>query len=346
MAKRKRETIWSFEKEVKISREALVENRRLTNEIEFYRTGSVGQTPQAHSGLLAGSIGVERLCELFCLLADIDAVDTVGDEVWRRLHIVWRYDAFEFYVYINRLEQLARENPEKARAGTLRIGDVDAFLATHFLMNLAFSVVVGENKAADWLGQKCLAYFTDPPPYVTDAYTLGPVAPFLLKLYGLWRGIPVDLASRGITLLKPFQDIIDTWYNPEGFEEAFLKLCELHAWKAVNYDLADNDLIFGLQSGHHKDLPSELLFIQRIRCDLGLSVPDPDHPLLRSPLARMPYPCPKSGYDPWLADSLAQVRKDMPDLHIEWEEEYQKLGPTDPRRLPETDFPNDKMKAS
>lgn len=181
---------------------------------------------------------------------------------------------------------------------------------------------------------------------MTDAYTLGPVAPFLLKLYGLWRGIPVDLASRGITLLKPFQEIFDTWNAPERLEEAVLKLCELHAWKAVNFDLANNDMIFELQSGHHRDFPSEILFIQQIRRDLGLSVPNPDHPLLRSPFMRMPYPCPKSGYDPWLADSLAQVRKDMPDLHIEWEEEYQKLGPTDPRRLPDTDFPIDKMKAS
>ncbi len=340
MAKRKRETTWSFAKEVKECRLALVENRRLSTEIVNYRSRSSGQTPQAHTPVLAGGIGVERRCELFCLLSSVKDGDVIADDVWRRLHVIWRYEAFEFYVYIERLEQLARENPENARAGKLRIGDFDAFLATQFLMKLALSVVIGENNAADWLGGKCVEYFVNPPPYVTpNAYTLGPVAPFLLKLYGLWRDIPVDLAGRGVSLLKPFQDILDTWNDPDRLEEAVRRLCELHAWKAVNYDLADNDMIFGLQSGLHKDFPSEILFIQRIRRDLGLSVPDPEHPLLRSPLMRMPFPCPKSGYDPWLAESLAKVGKEMPDLRIEWEDEYQKLGPTDPRRLPDTDFP-------
>jgi hypothetical protein len=216
----------------------------------------------------------------------------------------------------------------------------DAFVATEFLMNLALSVVVGEFDAAEWLFEKCMENFNNPHACMEpNAYTLGPVAPFLLKLYGLWRGIPVDLAGKGISLLKPFEDIFDTWNDPERLEEAVVRLCELHAWKAVNYDLADNDMIFGLQSGLHKDFPTEILFIQRIRRELGLSAPNPDHPLLRSPLMRMPFPCPKSGYDPWLAESIAKVSHDMPNLRIEWEEEFQKLGPSDPRRLPDTDFP-------
>ena len=53
----------------------------------------------------------------------------------------------------------------------------------------------------------------------------------------------------------------------------------------------------------------------------------------------MPFPCPKSGYDPWLAESLAKISKDMPDLRMEWEDEFQKFGTTDPHRLPDTDFP-------
>lgn len=98
---------------------------------------------------------MERLCEVFCLLADVKAGDAVGDDVWRRMHIIWRYDAFEFYVFIERLEQLARENPDKARRGRLGIGEFDTFRAAKYLLYLAFSVVVGENKAADQ-GQRAL----------------------------------------------------------------------------------------------------------------------------------------------------------------------------------------------
>lgn len=342
MTQRKRETTWTFRKEVNESREALRGNRLLSAENDRYRSRLPGQTPQAHSGVLADGIGVERWCEVFCLLADSDEAGHLPEDVWRRLHVIWRYDAFEFRVYIERLEQLTRDNPAKAKAGRLPIGDYDPFLATRFLMSLAFSAVVGEDAAADWLGRRCIAYLVDPPPYVTaNAYTLGSVAPFLLSLYGLWRGIPVDLAAGGVTLMRPFQDILDSWDKPAELEDAVLRLCELHAWKAVNYDLADNDMVFGLQSGHHKDLPSEILFIQRIRRDLGLSVPNPDHPLLRSPLIQMPFPCPQSGYDPWIAESLEKVRAEMPDLRIEWEEEFQKLGPSDPRSLPTTDFPVD-----
>ncbi len=343
MTTKKRITTWTFESAVKSARIALRENRSLSKEIAFYQSLPLDESPQVHCSQLGNTIGVERNFELLCLLAHYASTEPIPDDVWRRLHIVWRYEAFNAFVYIERLEQLVRENPGKS-VRRMRIAEPSALTMSEFLMTLALSVVIGEERAAEWLWNKCLYYFEMPLPYVkADTFTLGPIAPFLLKLYGLYRGFHVDLEAKGVKILKPFQDIFDAWDKPQLLEDAVRKLCELHAWKVVNYDLADNDLIFGVQVGVHQEFPSEILLIQRIRQDLGLSVPNPDHPILRSPLMKMPFPCPKSGYDPWLAASLEKVRRYMPELRIEWEEEFQRLGPSDPRRLPDTDFPVNDM---
>lgn len=335
MAKQKRTAGWSFESVVNDSRKALRDVFRLSPQIEYFKSDVGRRSPQSQGSLIAGSIGVERQCELNDLLAR----GNVTDDVWHRLHVIWRYDAYGFYLYIERLEQLLREYPEKPR-GQPRIGLITDFWAAECLMTMALSAVLGEDQAADWLGRKCLGHFLNAPWYVTpEAYSPGPVAPFLLKLYGMWCDIPVDLAARGVTLLPLYQDIFDEWDHPEHLENAVLKLCEMHVRAALNRETDEESSIVGLKAGIHRELPTEVLLIQRIRCDRGLSVPNPDHPMLRSPLAQMPYPCPKSGYDPWIAESMETVRrKNLPDLRIEWEEQFQAAGPTDPRRLPETDY--------
>ena len=335
MAKQKRSAGWSFEDRVKESRKALLDVFRLSPQIEYFKSEVGTRSPQSQGTLITGSIGVERNCELNDLLAR----GNFTDEVWRRLHVIWRYDAFKFYVYTERLEQLLRENPEKPRARP-KIGLVTDFWAAECLMTMALSVVLGEDQAADWFGQRCLGHFLNSPWYVTpEAYSPGPVAPFLLKLFGMWRDIPVDLAARGVTLPPLFQDIFDAWDQPERLEDAVLKLCEMHVRAALNRETDDESSIVGLKAGIHRELPTEVLLIQRIRRNCGLSVPNPDHPMLRSPLVQVPYRCPKSGFDPWIAESMETIRKKhLPDLRIEWEEEFQAIGPTDPRRLPETDY--------
>src|SRR5690606_32369611 len=127
---------------------------------------------------------------------------------------------------------------------------------------------VGEDEVADWLGRECVNLWKEPPPGMkSDAFTLGPVEPWLLALYCKWRGIPLDLSENEAVTREPFGDILEHWDDPSTLEGDVLRLCEIHARKAANRELENNDFIFGL----HWDFPTEIFFLQRIRRDLGLS---------------------------------------------------------------------------
>lgn len=322
---------WTFAKEVKSARIALRKNDKLSQHQLLLASNLNEDSPQFSCSLLATTIGITRRCEALHLLDSGEK-----DLAWRRIHIVWRYKAFSKIVYADRLFQLAEEVPSNRR---LPIGDIENQGLTDHLMTMALSAIFHEEEAADRIGQYCLRFATEPLRFVRDeTLTLGPVAPFLLKLYCLWRGIDFELSEYGLQLLEPFHTILEAWNDPELIQEAVCKLTDIHAWKSVNVLSADNDLIFGLQSGIHKELPTEILFIQKIRNDLGLSVPKIDHPLLQSPIAQIPNPMPTSGYDPFLAEVYELCRKEMPNLQIPWEEKYQQLGPSDPKALPMTDM--------
>jgi hypothetical protein len=132
------------------------------------------------------------------------------------------------------------------------------------------------------------------------------------------------------TIRRPYKTVLDEWNNPAAVEEAVLKMCEIHAKKVVNYLVADNDFIFGLQHLTYCEFPVEILFLQRVRRDAGLSVPNPEHPLLRSPLMGAPFPCPRSGYDEFIAEAYARCKEMMPGLGLPWEEKYFAAGPSQP----------------
>ena len=141
----------------------------------------------------------------------------------------------------------------------------------------------------------------------------------------------------GVADLGPFAPVFENWNDSAALEESVLSLCELHAQKAVDVELPDDDFIFGLNVGICCELPVEILFLRRVRQDLGMSIPDPDHPMLRSPLAQLPYPCPRSGYDECIAEIYGNCKEIMPDLLIPWEEELQAAGPGDERSVPVLD---------
>ncbi|SRR5579875_65148 len=329
MAKKKRE--WSFDDQVKKSIEGLKNTRSLESQVRLLRTwlNEPGRTPQTLAPILSDSVGITRRYEAVVSSASEPA------KAWPRLHLVWRYEAFQWRVYIDRATELASEYLARGSRGKLSVGRIGCIWFNSILMTMAFAACLGEDEAAYWFGDWCQKTAQDPPLFVEkDAWSTGVLEPFLLRLYCLWRAreLPHDrfvMPNHG-----PYVSVFQAWNNAEKLDEICLKLCQIHAAKVVHFQRPDDDFIFGLQYGLYCEFPVEILFLQRVRKDLGLSVPNPDHPLLRSPLTSVPFPCPHSGYDPCMAEVYGRCKQLMPSLNIPWEEKYQSLGLSDADPVP------------
>lgn len=332
MSSNRRATGWTFDRVVREVKEHLAEYGHIEQQAAFWRESLIDQLPHVQAGQFRHSLDTLRWAEALYLFSKGHSSDA-----WRRVHLVWRYDAFSAFVYISQLERLYF-GLETKPSRRIPIGDIDDDFLTEFLLTCAFSVTLGEDHFASWLGGKCLAYLQGTLPYVReDAFRFGPVAPFLMKLFTLWKNIPIDLMQYGVDLDEPFRSICLDWESPQNVEDATLELCKLHARRALRYQTEDSNVL-GIHVSHHNEFPTEITFLQRVRKDLGLSIPNPEHPILRTPLFPVPFPSIKSGYDPFLAEVYDLCRQQVPGLQVPWEDEYQKYGMGDPNMLPMTDL--------
>jgi hypothetical protein len=253
------------------------------------------------------------------------------------LHVYWRDSAFAWYVYLEKCRQLAEEATLAQRKVPVRlpIVKIEMTYFTNIVITMALGIVIGEDEIAKWFGERCVEMMVTIPPYCDPrAWQVGPMQGFLMQLYMHWSGSVVDVNRFGFAKLKPFQTILDAWHDERSVEEATLRILRIHARKALRPLDDDNDLILGMNNSLGCIFPLEILFLQRVRRDLGLSVPNPEHPLLRSPAVMIPLPCERSGYDELLALLYAHCRTLEPDLRVPWEEEFQAAGPDDPKRVP------------
>lgn len=308
---------WSFDSSVKEARRALQENRSLESQRKLFEDeiNDEGIRPQNLGPSFQSTLAVSYWCQALIAIKEDPAT------AWKKIHIVWRSYALTWRVHLERLAQLAYEFPEKLRKGRLPISSVGYNSFGSILMTLAFSATLGEDEAAYWFGDRCVQMAVNREPITSsDMLTTGSVEPFLFRLYCLWRGLDVDMGALGVRGYGFFQPLFDLWQDPAGLEAATCELCRLHAFKGINYDLPDDDFVFGLQEGPFRDFPVEVFFLQRVRRDLSLPIPNPKHPLLRSPLTEIPFPCPRSGFDPDLDRIYRKCKESIPNLNIPWEE--------------------------
>ena len=252
------------------------------------------------------------------------------------LHLYWRDAAFGWYIYIEECRRLAEAaQTQQGRQAHLPIGKIDFSWFTEICMTMALAAVLGGKDIARRVGGKCMDMVTNVPAYCEPAaWQVGPVQGFMVQLYMHWRGHKLDVSDFGFAKLKPFQTLLDSWDDAAAVEATALRIAKIHGRKAARDLGDDNDLIFGIAGGIGCVFPVELLFLQRVRRDLGLSVPNPDHPLMRSPAATIPLPCERSGYDDLIAEVYAHCQALQPGLHVPWEDEMLAAGPNDPRRVP------------
>jgi len=310
---------WSFEKAARAARKALSEADSFEANSEYFRerVSQPGLTPQVLAGCLTSSVLITRWLEAVVLAEELS-----GEAAWKAVHLVWRYHAIDWRIYLDRATHLAEEFPEKLKRGRLGIGLIDAQSLAAILMTMAFAAAIGEDGPASWFGDRCVRLVADREGIVKpNGLDHGYTHKYLLRLYALWRGIDLDPDRLALADAGPFEDVFQSWSSPAELEGAVLRLCRMHAGKAADLDKPDDDLVFGLQTGLLCEYPAEIIFLQRIRRELGLSVPNPDHPILRTPFMQMPFPCPKSGRD-WCVDEVyGRCKALMPELRIEWEDE-------------------------
>jgi hypothetical protein len=316
---------WSFEKSRKHALTELRGGMRIELRVRQFeeRLASTTASPQMIALAAFHSVSSSRLHEA-CAISNLpDRIQCL-----RRIHVCWRYSAFGWKAYLHRAEQLATEFPKKAFHRSLPIGDIDVNYSSGILMTMALASVLGEDDVHDWFGNRCLQMLDLNEPYVDpEAWKMGPLQPFLTWLFCKWKHSEERFRSLGTGNLGPFQCVVDAWNSPEDLDKAIQSLCDLHVRKVLQILKPDDDFIFGLAVGIGYYVPIEILYIQRIRKELGLSVPQPEHPFLSQPMAKIPFPCPRSGYDPFIAKSMQLCRIAMPDLAVPWEDRFQVGGP-------------------
>ncbi len=330
----KRASSWSFAKNANKCRKAAQDPVRIQESINFFRSdiSTPGQLPQIYALAPRRGVGLPWLWNAVGF-AELDPL-----LAFRYFHLVLRAEALANHVYLVRAHQLYTQwetqgatgkRPPVKRTGPIDLAELTMLSATAYSLH--------EEKMGAWFFQECLRVLSRPERYVeADAVSGGSVGPYLLRLYTLWRGQPESAQFRSQLLeadYGPYGAVFDNWSNHEALTEAVSSLADLHMYKAVNYADPNMDGVYCL-AGWLDAFPAELLFLQLVRKELGLSVPTPSHPMLDSPFAKVPNADIASGYDEYLATSIASVRAaGMPDLDIPWERDFMALGPTDPRRL-------------
>ncbi|MEP3479944.1 MAG: hypothetical protein ABJZ55_11905 [Fuerstiella sp.] len=308
---------WSFERAQKQSLKKLKNGMDLASEIARLEEEIADDpTPQTLACVADETIWRARANEACILATGRDKTQCLV-----RIHLAWRYSAFRWIAYLHRAEQLAIEFPRKARNRALPIGDIDFNDTSGMGMVMAQAAVLGEDAAHDWFGQRCLRMRRSEEPFVErDAWTVGPTASFLLWLYVR----SLEKEPEGILFdmdFGPFQGIVDSWDDDRKLDDAVISLCDFHLKKVRSILSPDNDLVFGLAVGLGYFMPTEVLYLQRVREKRGLYVPKPAHEFLDQPMAQLPFPCPRSGCDPFLSRVYELCREAMPTFSIPWEQD-------------------------
>jgi len=140
---------------------------------------------------------------------------------------------------------------------------------------------------------------------------LSPFEPFLVKLFSIWRNIPLNYTPENVSDLGIYQRLLDHWQDDEKTIKQIMEdLCEYH-WENTGIT---NDVSDPFSWGPYDLFPVEILAIQRVRREQGLPTPAIDHPLMQTPLAHPPEKMPEFK-DELLDQVIAKARAELPIGH-------------------------------
>jgi hypothetical protein len=170
---------------------------------------------------------------------------------------------------------------------------------------LALAIALRDDAFADWCGQRLLHGATSSDRFFRD-WDATPFHPFMARLYALWRGCAIDTKEGPLRDAGLYQPLLDHWHDEDRYAAALLQACDYHCARSVSSMKEYREfwqtpfLVF----------PAEILAVQRVRQELLGSAPAVSHPLLDTPLGRVPASI-VLPHDELLQRVIARVQADL-----------------------------------
>jgi len=185
-----------------------------------------------------------------------------------------------------------------------RIGKHVAMQASMVASVLATAVVFDEDAMAEALAARLLQSLDDQK--IFSVWIESPFAAFMVKLWGLYRGLEIDVARPKVAPLGVYQRILDAWHDEAALANAVSAACDYHLEQTREAGYPE------FYFPPYRLFPADILVIGTVRRKFGLSMPEVFHPLLDTPLAKVPPPTerPRMGVDPLFDEVLARATKD------------------------------------
>src|SRR6266511_2518316 len=136
-----------------------------------------------------------------------------------------------------------------------------------------------------------------------------PFHPFIARLYALWRGCEIDTEEGPLRNLGIYQALLDGWNDDEQYAAALLRACDYHCTRRFSKE--DEDTEFW--HAPFQVFPAEILAVQRVRREQVGSAPMVSHPLLDTPLGRVPVSLPLL-HDQLLQRVITRVHTELANL--------------------------------
>jgi hypothetical protein len=136
---------------------------------------------------------------------------------------------------------------------------------------------------------------------------------FVLRLLNDWQAKPSEIAQECAHGEPIYEALLQKWRTQDqSLESLLLAACDRHTHQA-RYD--SNREFFELSYDNTWYVPFEILSVVRLRESLGLSLPALDHPLLNTPLGKLP-PVTQPYTDETLRAVLDRVGQQLPQFSI------------------------------
>jgi hypothetical protein len=169
---------------------------------------------------------------------------------------------------------------------------------------LANALLFDEDAMAEALASLLLASRND-----SRVFTMWEAAPwgiFMLKLWGLLHSEQIDVVRPNMPALGAYQRVLDAWHDERALPEAIAGACDYHLEQTLESGYGE------FYFSPYRLFPADILVIGHIRRKLGLPMPEVFHPLLDTPLAKVPPAAerPRMGPDPLFEEVLARAKKD------------------------------------
>jgi hypothetical protein len=168
---------------------------------------------------------------------------------------------------------------------------------------LAKSFAVGLVAEGEAIGQEALTGLQDGRYFGVSKLT-----PFVLSVFAKWKNIALP-AEFSFDVPNPYQELVDDLTATAAkIGPAIAGACDFHLSRSK---FPTKDEVYEFAGRVKTIYPVEILYVFRIRQILGLSNPEVDHPLMNSPLGKLPEaPCSMSESLKPIRDG---IRRDFPE---------------------------------